>query len=128
MIRLEEERTCCGCAACAKACPAACITMREGTLGAALPEVDEARCLECGLCERVCPMRQKSERGVFEPRAYAAYSRDEDVRFRGSSGGMFETLSRALLSEGYSVYGAAFDADLRLECTVATAPGELAPC
>ncbi len=72
-------------------------------------------------------MQCRSEASPLEPRAYAAYSKDDGIRQRGSSGGMFESIAQELLTDGYAVYGAAFDNDFRLKCTVATTTDELSP-
>lgn len=127
MVKIEQESRCCGCGACAQSCPVGCITMVEGTLGALFPRVDQKQCVDCGACERVCPMNDAIDTHVSEQRAYAAYSRDQAVRHRGSSGGMFETFSRYLLSQGYKVFGASFSEDLVLRCTSASTEEELLP-
>ncbi len=128
MISIQNERDCCGCAACAAACPVSCITMRPSTLGSLFPTVDTDACVNCGRCDAVCPIagREACEASC-EQSVFAAYSTDADLRRRGSSGGMFETFARHLLKEGYEVYGAAFDGELKLRTTCATTEAELAP-
>ena len=54
MIRLCEANLCTGCTACASVCPHGCISMRADEEGFARPVVDEKRCVECGLCKKVC--------------------------------------------------------------------------
>lgn len=127
MIKITDERNCCGCAACSVACPQKCISMEKGTLGHYFPLVDEVLCINCGICNRVCPMEKPIITSGFAKKVYAAYSLDKGIRYRGSSGGMFETFSKYLLSKGYSVYGAAFDSNLQLKCTCATNETELLP-
>lgn len=128
MINIIHEKDCCGCAACAAACPAHCITMQPGTLGALFPHVDAERCLHCGLCEKTCPIKQDLPKTpAFQQTAYAAYALDSATRFAASSGGMFPVLAKAVLEEGGVVYGAAFDGDLQLKCTPAATTEELAP-
>lgn len=127
MVHIEKEKDCCGCAACMAACPKNCITMKEGTLGARFPSIDKAMCVSCGMCETVCPiMNIKSDKRT-EYTAYAAYSKNSDVRMRASSGGMVETFSTYLFEKNYVVYGAAFHENLTLKCTEATNQTELFP-
>ena len=44
----------CGCSACASICPKHCITMQADYEGFLHPKVNEADCIDCGLCEKVC--------------------------------------------------------------------------
>ena len=55
----------------------------------------------------------------LEQKAFAAYAKTEDVRFAGSSGGLFGVFARKVIDQGFVVYGAAFDKELKLKCTSA---------
>ena len=126
MIQILQERDCCGCGACSVVCPQNCITMQEGTLGHLFPSVDQTKCVGCGLCNRVCPM-QVDLTHCDRQAAVAAFAKDATTRFEGSSGGMFGVFSKKLLANGYIVYGAAFDEDLKLQCMSANTEEELSP-
>lgn len=126
MIQVENEKDCCGCAACAAACPKQCIKMEQGTLGHLFPKVNAELCVDCGICQKMCPM-QKELPQVEQQKAYAAYTKDQQLRFDSSSGGMFATFARHLMKQGYVVYGAAFDENLQLQCTLAENENELKP-
>lgn len=128
MICIKDESRCCGCAACQSICPKGCITMQPGTLGAVFPHIDTSSCISCGRCEAVCPMLHEIPSAPQLPNnAFAAYAKDESVRLRGSSGGMFGVFARRLLHDNYLIYGAAFDSDLHLKCTRAETEQELLP-
>ena len=129
MIQITEERNCCGCAACAAACPVGCITMAPGTLGAVFPQVDTEKCISCNKCEAVCPMlhAEEAKRPQSCNTVYAAYAKDPAIRNGGSSGGMFGTIAGHLLSKGHRIYGAGFDEELQLRCMHADTLAELAP-
>lgn len=129
MISITEERDCCGCAACVAVCPAECITMISGTLGAVLPQVDTDKCLQCGKCDTVCPMQHSEEMKKIPEQqpVYAAYSNNSQIRKCGSSGGMFGTIATQLISEGFRIYGAGFDEKLKLRCIYADTVEELEP-
>ena len=126
MIQILQERDCCGYGACSVVCPQNCITMQEGTLGHLFPRVDQTKCVGCGLCDRVCPM-QVNLKHCDRQTAVAAFAKDASTRFEGSSGGMFGVFSKKLLANGYIVYGAAFDEDLKLQCMSANTVEELSP-
>lgn len=129
MICITEERKCCGCAACVAVCPAKCIEMVTGTLGAVFPKVDVDKCLGCGKCDAVCPIQNADEMKKIpnQQPVYAAYSKDADLRKRGSSGGMFGAFATQLISRGFRVYGAGFDEKMQLRCMYADSIEALAP-
>lgn len=119
MVQILQEKDCCGCGACSVACPKNCITMEERSLGHLFPSVNRTLCVECGKCETVCPMLVQPSNRLLEQKAFAAYAKAGDVRFEGSSGGMFGVFARKLIDQGFVVYGAAFDKKLTLKCTAA---------
>ena len=57
MIRISEKESCCGCSACMNICPKKCISMEADSEGFLYPKVDEKRCVDCHLCEKVCPVQ-----------------------------------------------------------------------
>lgn len=69
------------------------------------PQVDEEKCIRCGLCERVCAY-QKGGTPVSDKAVYAAVSGDTDLA-RSASGGIFASLAQAVLADGGVVFGAA---------------------
>lgn len=108
MLQIKEKKDCCGCEACVQRCPQQCITVREDSEGFLYPVVDEGRCTDCGLCERVCPGLQPGE--PREPlKVYAAKNPDEKVRIQSSSGGIFSLLAEQVIRAGGVVFGARFD-------------------
>ena len=108
MIHIEKKQDCCGCESCAQACPKRCISMREDAEGFLYPEVDRDLCVDCHLCERVCPvLNQGEERKPL--RSYAAKNKDEEIRRRSSSGGIFTLLAERVIDEDGVVFGARFD-------------------
>ena len=108
MLQIKEKKDCCGCEACVQRCPQQCIAVREDSEGFLYPVVDEGRCTDCGLCERVCPGLQPGE--PREPlKVYAAKNPDEKVRIQSSSGGIFSLLAEQVIRAGGVVFGARFD-------------------
>lgn len=101
---------CCGCSACVQICPQRCIYMHEDSEGFLYPHIDKSLCIDCHLCEKVCPFLN-----VYERRSpfiiYAAKSKDEGLRLHSSSGGIFSLLAEAVIKEGGVVFGAHFDAN-----------------
>ena len=108
MIYITDKKNCCGCSACVQRCPKQCIRLEEDTEGFLYPQVDEADCIDCGLCEKVChelhPYEERKPQNV-----YAAINKDEEIRLKSSSGGIFYLLAEKAITEGGVVFGARFD-------------------
>lgn len=61
MIEIKDKSQCTGCTACANVCTHRFITMCFDDEGHSYPLVDTANCVNCGLCEKVCPMLHQDE-------------------------------------------------------------------
>lgn len=109
MITINKKSECCGCGGCVSVCPVKAITLRKDDEGFLFPVVDREKCTNCGLCDRVCDFRCKSNVRPEHQKFYAAYNNNKDVVEKSSSGGIFTLLSDAVLEVGGAVYGAYFD-------------------
>lgn len=110
MIHITDKHSCCGCASCVQSCPKQCIRFDEDEQGFRYPSVDKAGCIDCGLCEKVCPCINKGE--PKDPiKVCAAINPNEPIRLVSSSGGIFSMLAERVISEGGVVFGARFDAN-----------------
>ena len=108
MIQIKNKKDCCGCSTCVQVCPRQCITLKEDNQGFLYPIVDKTICIECGLCEKKCPIiHQGEERKSLT--IYAAKNRNENIREQSSSGGIFSLLAEKVISEDGVVFGAKFD-------------------
>ena len=114
MIEISDKHNCCGCAACVQACPKQCISFHEDEQGFRYPTVDTSLCIQCHLCERVCPVLNQAE--PRKPLAtYAAINPDLAVRMQSSSGGIFSMLAEKTIEKGGVVFGARFDSQFEVE-------------
>lgn len=110
MIKIKNVQDCCGCSACVQRCPKQCITMAEDNEGFLYPQVDTSKCVDCHLCEKVCPVINQDEaRTPLE--VYAAKNSDDDIRLKSSSGGIFTLLAEQTIKGGGVVFGACWDKD-----------------
>lgn len=113
-IRPDAEK-CCGCEGCRSICPKLAIKMTESTDGFILPEVTPELCVECGLCEKVCPMYHAGKAiSSTVGDAYAAVNKNDVELSQSSSGGIFSLVADYVLNKGGFVAGASFDRSLTL--------------
>lgn len=105
MFAINYEN-CTGCGACVQRCPKQCISWATKEFDFRYPRVDEATCINCGLCEKVCPI-DKELKAPTAQKAYAAVHKDSSVLEKSTSGGAFTALADTIFSQGGVVYGAA---------------------
>lgn len=108
---LAEKSRCTGCGLCVAACENSAVRMVNSAEAFLYPHINEKLCIQCGLCGQICPVKQKPPTQP-QPKAYAAYLKDERTRLLSSSGGIFTPLAQDLLKFGGYVCGAIYDANL----------------
>ena len=111
MLEITSKNNCTGCSACANICPRGCIRMTADYEGFLYPEVKEEMCMDCGLCEKVCPMLHKPKQHDILA-VYGAKNKQDEVRLMSSSGGMFTLFAEEILQQGGVVCGAVLDEQL----------------
>jgi coenzyme F420-reducing hydrogenase beta subunit len=100
---------CYGCFACFTACPVSAIEMCLDPDGFYRPVVNAETCTSCGRCVEVCPMHVKEQDlpdgSGNQPKVYASWSTNGEVRCGSSSGGVFSELASEVLEGGGAVAG-----------------------
>ena len=108
MINIIDKHNCCGCSACVSICPKQCIQMLTDDEGFFYPQVDKDICVDCRLCEEVC--NELHPYCGREPlQVLAVINKNEKIRLKSSSGGVFYLLAEKIINEGGVVFGARFD-------------------
>ena len=90
--------------------------MVEDSEGFRYPRVDVSKCIDCGLCERVCPIKQPVQDDTV-PESFVVQNRDSQVLRSSTSGGFFTAAAKYAIERGGVVFGAAFDSDMSLRHT-----------
>lgn len=111
-IRVDSKapNECCGCTACENICPKDAITMQPDVLGFLYPHIDEEKCIDCGLCMKVCAFssQYKTSNNFNSPTAYGARHKDEKQVESSRSGAAFIAISDYIIEQGGVVYGAGY--------------------
>lgn len=130
MNNISNIHDCYGCGVCATVCAKQIISIELNGDGFYEPRItDESKCTSCGLCLDVCAYSHDDlslkDRCI---KSYGAWSKDEAVRRKCSSGGVGFELGRTLIGEGYKVCGVRYKAEAnRAEHYIATTVEELIP-
>lgn len=111
----HKEEFCCGCNACVEKCPVRCIEMQKDDNGFIFPRLTEPeKCINCGLCSKVCPFEDTDSNNTAEFYAVAGYTNDAEILSKSSSGGIFTELAKLFFDDGGAVFGASLDSEHKL--------------
>lgn len=126
MVDIKDKKNCCGCSACFNACPTNAIKMSEDEEGFLYPKVDFDKCVNCRLCEKVCPVLAIFEHKKYDYNSikspvvcYAAKNKNVDMLYLSSSGGVFPAIAEMFIKNGGVVFGAKYDTNFDVYHTYA---------
>lgn len=123
MNNISKIHNCYGCGVCATACAKKIISISLNKDGFYEPHIEDAdKCTNCGICLDVCAFNHSdlslAERKI---KSWAAWSNDERVRRKCSSGGIGFELGKQLIERGYHAVGCRYDIkEQRAEHYIAT--------
>ena len=90
------------------------------------PIKDELTCIDCGLCDKVCPLKKQLRKSQCKD-VYAVMNLDERERMVSSSGGVFVKLAKFVFGQSGIVFGAVFDEDFKVHHVAASSEEQLVP-
>lgn len=128
MIELCDSETCCGCTACASICPRHAIEMVPDVEGFLQPKINPEKCIECGLCQKSCPILAPLTRENGDGRSILAIQNKNDyVRRNSPAGGFFSVLASSFVEKtnGF-VSGAIFDKNFCVKHSITNEKNKLA--
>lgn len=112
-MNVSEIQNCFGCGVCAASCGKKIISIELNRDGFYEPRIkDQQKCTGCGICLDVCAFRH--EERALKPeevnvKSWAAWSNDDRVRRKCSSGGIGFEIGKQLIEKGYKVVGCRYD-------------------
>lgn len=110
-----KKDKCTGCGVCSNICPKQAIKMLEDETGFKYPVINQELCINCGICKNTCPIISKNNNNRNKPKTYAAFSKDDEIRFNSTSGGVFTEVAKAIIKENGYVVGAKYNKDNLVE-------------
>lgn len=116
----KRKEECCGCSACINICHQNAIHMEQDNKGFLYPVVEENLCIECGLCESVCPLKSDKINELFEKKVYGVKNKNEKERLISSSGGVFIEVAKYILQKNGVIYGVEMTSDFNIKHERAT--------
>lgn len=112
-ISAVTKEDCCGCTACYATCPSNAISMQpDKEEGFLYPVVDDSKCIYCGKCFKVCKDVRLYQ---GDQKIYACWSKDDNLRAKSSSGGIFSLFAEYVLGQGGAVCAVGYSENCK-EC------------
>ncbi len=105
---------CTACTVCQNVCKADAITLKADSEGFLYPHVDEAKCVNCGLCLKKCHAVNEREFTKETSSAYYGWHKDEQIRNESTSGGAFSALAKKVTDADGLVIAAYFDEETKM--------------
>lgn len=106
MINIDDKAKCCGCTACYNICPKKCISMTEDEEGFLYPIVNTDNCINCDLCNKVCPVINHKETDINKYQTAAIMQhKNKDVLKQSTAGGAFTAIAEYVIQNGGIVFG-----------------------
>lgn len=110
---ITDIHDCYGCGVCSKPCPVNIIDLRLNKDGFYEPYLTEPeKCIHCGLCRDVCAyIKDKPAQNNLPLVAFAAWSKDNQVQCKCSSGGAGFEIAKYLLTKGFKTVGVRYSVE-----------------
>ena len=105
MQQVCPKESCTGCTACMNVCAHSAISMKADKYGFYYPEIDQNKCVDCGLCVKTCPVNHPVHI-EYPSDCYAVVCKDREELKKVASGGMASIFSKYVLDRNGVVYGA----------------------
>lgn len=110
MLDLIKSDNCTGCMACYNICPKLAISMKNEMDGFLFPQINSSLCIECGACEKACPVYHSHIQGSGKSKYYSFTHPVYEKLVSSASGGAFSFIAELFITKRKGVvYGCALD-------------------
>lgn len=108
--------SCTSCSVCATICVKDAISIVLNAEGFYRPIINYSQCIECGICTMVCykfddAIRITSKDDLSDKPLFSAWSNDDEIVKKTTSGGIGDLLAHQLQKDGYKVIGVVYNED-----------------
>lgn len=106
IVLFENKKDCCGCWGCYNVCPKSAIEMAADNEGFKFPKINDELCIECGMCQRVCPIKTAQKRVNLEnSQKHIGIINLQHTQNYGAAiaASVLETIVRRIVGEEYNV-------------------------
>lgn len=123
-------RECTSCQMCAAVCSRDAISIHLNEDGFYRPYIDEDKCVDCGLCTKVCykfdaNVKVTSTEELGKVKVYSAQYKSDSILEKVTSGGVADALAKELVKQGFVCIGVTYNDDRhRAEHVIASTVGE----
>ncbi len=125
MIEVTNKINCSGCTACYSICPQNAIEMQVDSEGFKYPVVNKDKCVQCGLCDKACPIVNKNEPKIENATGYIVQNNNDAIRLKSTSGASVNAIAEYIISTGGVVFGCEFSSERVCKHTMASTIKEL---
>ena len=87
--------------------------MKNSIEGFLYPSVEQDNCINCGICEKVCPVLSKVETHS-KMKAFAMKNKKASERTKSASGGIFPIIAQLVVKKNGVVFGAAYNQEFEV--------------
>ena len=106
----KNKESCCGCSACVHSCPKHALVMVEDTEGFLFPKLSPENCINCGICNKVCPIINDIYANSTEHQeCHIAVNANPLYSKRSATIGFCTMIAEQFVGHGRFVYGVVLD-------------------
>ncbi len=114
MVDKIDKMDCTGCKMCRDVCPMNAILYETDSEGFWYPRVDYMKCIKCRKCIKTCPsLSEHRNAEAREPVVYAAWAKDDGVRLKSTSGGIFYVLAEQMIKQRGQIAACKYSDDFK---------------
>lgn len=117
---------CTGCRACEQLCPKKAISFVPDKEGFLVPQINQNKCVDCGICRKRCPQNYFIKKNTPQHVVAARY-KDDKTLYMCASGGAYAAMARTILDKGGIVFGVVYDKEWNAVFSMAESEEQLIP-